>query len=491
MPRPPKPLRPERSPADWFGAELRYWREHRKLTQRELAQRVWVSTSLVGRIEAAERSCPPDLARHFDEVLETGGVLSRALRLVTAAAGDSDTKSDSGGKTTGSSTGADHSPPGSSRDLWPVSGTIRDIAETTVNDLMKRRNALAAGGALVVGTALTETLENWLVPARPPSAPRRGALGESDLERIEAGVAVLRRWDDRWRLGIGRKAVVAQLSEVAELAGGMQPAAVQPRLFLAMAELSRIVASMSYDEGDHPNAQKYYTLSLRAAHQAGPGYELYGVGVLADMARQMLDLHRPQDALEISRLALDGARARRAPAPMMSMLYTREGWAYARMGRVQAYRRTVAQAEELLDGDTSESLPEWARTIDHAELSGVVGARYRDLAQGQEDPAAKRKNAEEAVHHITRALRLRPAEQRRNQAFDLIGLGRTYLLLGEPVEAARAVRDAVAVAGGLGSGRVRRRLHDWHREAAPFHREPVVAELRAELSRTLLAKSQT
>src|SRR5690606_41932931 len=114
-----------------------------------------------------------------------------------------------------------------------------------------------------------------------------------------------------------------------------------------------------------------------------PGYELYGVGVLADMARRMLDLHRPQDALEISRLALDGARARRAPAPMLSMLYTREGWAYARMGRVQAYRRTVAQAEELLDGDTSESLPERARAIDHAELSGVVGARYRDRPEAR------------------------------------------------------------------------------------------------------------
>lgn len=489
MPRPPKPLRPERSPADWFGAELRYWREHRKLTQRELAQRVWVSTSLVGRIEVAERSCPPDLARRFDEVLETGGVLSRALRLINATEGDSDTKSEKGGKT--ADPPARNPLSGSSRDLCPAAGTIRDIAETTVNDLMKRRDALAAGGALVVGTALTETLERWLVPLRKPVTRQSGVPEETELERIEAGVAALRHWDDRWRLGISRKAVVAQLSEVADMAGEIRSAAIQPRLFLAMAELSRIAAAMSYDEGDHPSAQKYYTLSLRAAHQAGPDYELYGVGVLADMARQMLDLHRPQDALEISRLALDGARTRKAPPAMMSMLYTREGWAYARMGRVQAYRRTVAQAEEMLENDTAEPLPEWVRTIDRAELSGVVGARYRDLAQNQDDPAAKRKNAEEALHYITQALELRPPTRRRNQAFDLIGLGRTYLLLNEPVEAANAVCNAVAVAGGLRSGRVRRRLQDWYREAEPFRREPVVAELREELSRTLLAKSQT
>ncbi len=491
MPRPPKPLRPERSPADWFGAELRYWREHRKLTQRELARHVWVSTSLVGRIEVAERSCPPDLAWRLDRVLDTGGVLARALRLVTAADGESATESDSVKNPTACSVASETAPLESHRDLWSASGTIHDIAETTVNDLMKRREALAAGGALVVGTALTETLERWLVPDRRPTASGRGVLGEAELGRIEAGVATLRRWDDRWRLGIGRKAVVAQLSEVAELAGRSQPAAVQPRLFLAMAELSRIAASMFYDDGHHPAAQKYYTLSLRAAHQAGPEYGLYGVGVLADMARQMLDLHRPQDALEISRLALDGARSRKAPAVLTAMLYTREGWAYARMGRAQAYRRTVAQAEEAIDGGARESLPGGGRTFDHAELSGVVGARYRDLAQGQDDPAARRRSAESSVHHITEALRLRPPSQRRGQAFDLIGLGRTYLLLGEPAEAAKAVRNAVEVGDGLGSGRVRRRLRDWHREAAPFHREPAVAELRGELSRTLLTESRT
>lgn len=254
---------------------------------------------------------PTRFSATFRRSSRNRGVLSRALRLINATEGDSDTKSEKGGKT--ADPPARNPLSGSSRDLCPAAGTIRDIAETTVNDLMKRRDALAAGGALVVGTALTETLERWLVPLRKPVTRQSGAPEETELERIEAGVAALRHWDDRWRLGISRKAVVAQLSEVADMAGEIRSAAIQPRLFLAMAELSRIAAAMSYDEGDHPSAQKYYTLSLRAAHQAGPDYELYGVGVLADMARQMLDLHRPQDALEISRLALDGARTRKAP----------------------------------------------------------------------------------------------------------------------------------------------------------------------------------
>ncbi|MEU3017091.1 hypothetical protein ABZ635_06815 [Nocardiopsis sp. NPDC007018] len=43
----------------------------------------------------------------------------------------------------------------------------------------------------------------------------------------------------------------------------------------------------------------------------------------------------------------------------------------------------------------------------------------------------------------------------------------------------------------LGSGRVRRRLYDWYREASAFHREPGVAEVRERLSNTVLAENTT
>ncbi|WP_420162301.1 helix-turn-helix domain-containing protein [Nocardiopsis sp. CNT-189] len=247
-------------------------------------------------------------------------------------------------------------PAAATGDLWSAARTVEDIAEITLKDLMKRREALAAG-ALVVGAALTETLEHWLLPPRGILGRGKGPLGEAELQRIEAATVALRHWDDRWRLGIRRKAVVGQLSEVSELAETTQSAPVQARLFVVMAELSKIAASMSYDAGDHPTAQKYYTLSLRAIHQAGPEHKLYGVGVLADMARQMLDTKNPRDALDISRIALDSAQAHNAPPTVLAMLRTREGWSYAGMGRTAAYTRSVAQAEELLEEGTSEELP--------------------------------------------------------------------------------------------------------------------------------------
>ncbi|MCY9785196.1 helix-turn-helix domain-containing protein [Nocardiopsis sp. EMB25] len=380
------------------------------------------------------------------------------------------------------------SPPADSGDLWSASRTVDDIAEITLKDLMKRREALAVGGTLVIGTALTETLEHWLLPTSGILDHRRGSLGEAELQRIEAATAALRHWDDRWRLGIRRKAVVGQLSEVSELAETGQPAPVQERLFVVMAELSKIAASMSYDAGDHPTAQRYYTIALRAVHQAGPEHRLYGVGVLADMARQMLDTHNPQDALDISRIALDSAQTHNAPLPVLSLLRTREGWSYANMGRTAAYTRSVAQAEDLLSDAAAQQLPAWARNFDHAELAGVVGARYRDLALTQDDKATRHRYAQASATYINQALRLRAPAKRRNRAFDLIGLGRTYLVLGEPEEAARVINRAADLERDLGSGRVRRRLHDWYREAAAFHREPSVAATRAELSTTLLAE---
>jgi len=372
-------------------------------------------------------------------------------------------------------------------ELWSAPRTAQDIAEITLRDLMKRRDAFAVGGALIMGATLTEVLEHWLLPAMATSGHGPSNIGESELGRIEAATVALRHWDDRWRMGIRRKAVIGQLSEVSELVEETQPVSVQARLFAVMAELSKIVAAMAYDAGDHPTAQKYYTFSLRAIHQAGPEHRLYGVGVLADMARQMLDLHRPDDALDISRLALDSAHAHRAPERVLAMLRTREGWSYARMGRTEAYRRTVSQAEELLDGGGSGEVPDWARNFDHAELSGVVGARYRDLAGGQDDRAARRRFAEASAQHIGRALQLRDPAKKRSRAFDLVGLGRTYLLLDEPEESVKVVRQAAAIQRSLDSGRVRRRIHDWYTESAAFHREPTVAEARDELSRTLLA----
>jgi Predicted transcriptional regulators len=79
MPRPEKQLTPDASPRDWFGYELRTWRKKRgPLTHADLAARVQVSGSLIEKIEKGTATCSKDLAERLDEVLQTGGVFTRA-----------------------------------------------------------------------------------------------------------------------------------------------------------------------------------------------------------------------------------------------------------------------------------------------------------------------------------------------------------------------------------------------------------------------------
>jgi hypothetical protein len=55
----------------------------------------------------------------------------------------------------------------------------------------------------------------------------------------------------------------------------------------------------------------------------------------------------PGDALELVRLALDHSTGY-ATASVRSMLYTREAWAYAKLGRISAFRRATSRAEDAL-----------------------------------------------------------------------------------------------------------------------------------------------
>lgn len=73
----PRELTPSRSARDFFGAELRYWRERAGLSQARLGKVVLYSGDLIARVEKAERWPPSGMAEACDAALGTGGVLGR------------------------------------------------------------------------------------------------------------------------------------------------------------------------------------------------------------------------------------------------------------------------------------------------------------------------------------------------------------------------------------------------------------------------------
>ncbi|MFF5534254.1 Scr1 family TA system antitoxin-like transcriptional regulator [Streptomyces cinerochromogenes] len=76
----PKDLDPSSSPRALLGAELRHAREKAGLSQEELGQRLFVSGSFIGQLEAGTRRMQPEMARVLDEVLGTDGFFLRNCR---------------------------------------------------------------------------------------------------------------------------------------------------------------------------------------------------------------------------------------------------------------------------------------------------------------------------------------------------------------------------------------------------------------------------
>jgi hypothetical protein len=95
---------------------------------------------------------------------------------------------------------------------------ITTVGRTVVGDDLAntRRQALAAG-AVLAGSALTGPLQQWLLPlAESPQGAPASVLSESEVEALEAVTEQMRDWSGSANVGLGRQAVVAQLSESIE-----------------------------------------------------------------------------------------------------------------------------------------------------------------------------------------------------------------------------------------------------------------------------------
>ncbi len=343
--------------------------------------------------------------------------------------------------------------------------------QITGEDLsITRRDALAAGVSVALaGTVLTEPLQQWLLPISLDAgfATCRWDFSPTELASLERLVGQFRDWSSNGNGTIARKAVVAQLNDVTDRLHEVSPGPASWRAFRVAAELSEVVASMSWDAGLHRSAQRYYVLSVQLAKLADD--DGLAATVLAALARQCYDLGHPRDGLEIVQLAQYGSR-KSDTALLRAMLATREAWGYAQLGESQAFNRAVGLAEEYFSDGPSDADHRSVKNFDAAELAGVIGGRYRDLARHRPQWARK------AQGYTQQALRLRHPSKLRLRAFDLIGLARTYLIAADPQHACELVHQAIPLAQQWTNGRVGAKLREFHQEASQYADVPVVGD---------------
>lgn len=351
--------------------------------------------------------------------------------------------------------------------VWSPGDIVNAADEAVRLSMLSRRDALSAS-ATATGAALLAPLAGWLEPLSGWVDRPGTTFAAAEVEALEQAVELLRQW--RSAPGLGPSAVVGQLHEVTDRLRGASNGPSTRQVFLAGAELAKIAGSMYFDTGAHPAAQRYYVLAVQMAKAAGQ--DSFVAATLAALARQPYDLGHATDGLEIIGLAQHGTRRTSSPR-LRAMLASREAWGHAQLGRTYAFHRAVDSAESsFANAGPLDAEPRWLSGLDAAELAGVVGARFRDLAR--HDPG----QARHAVTYIGRALELRDPARVRNRSFDLIGLARAHLITGEPEQAAALIGDALPTVAPGRPGRLSRKLGEWSREAEPFSALPVVRATR-------------
>ncbi|MBA2324876.1 MAG: hypothetical protein H0V92_12990 [Pseudonocardiales bacterium] len=333
--------------------------------------------------------------------------------------------------------------------------------------MINRRGVLRSTSAAATGAALLGALGGWLEPLAGWSARTGSAFSTDEVVALERVVTLFRDWRTAGA-GLGPSAVLGHLGDVSDRLRGAPDDALTGRVFLAGAELAKIAASMHFDTGAHQLSQRYYVIAVQMATAAKQ--RSFAATVLAALARQCYDLGATADGLEIVGLAQHGTRHNASPT-LRAMLATRLAWGHAQRGEVYAFHRAVGAAEESFAArQLARPEPHWLAGLDVAEMAGVIGARFRDLAH--HEPT----QAHHAATYISRALALRALARTRNRAFDLIGLARVHLLTGEPERGCALVGEALPMIDQRHPGRVGRKLADWNREATRYTSLPIVRD---------------
>ncbi|MEU5162666.1 hypothetical protein AB0G74_24070 [Streptomyces sp. NPDC020875] len=378
---------------------------------------------------------------------------------------------------------------------WAPDRTASVLTEFTGMDLMlNRRGLVGAGAALAAGSALTGAMYDVLhnEPAlvtdsftttaayadtagydRYEAAP----IGSQEIAALERSVEVFRAWDASRGGGLQRKAVVGQLNEVGGILAYHHPEHIRTRLWGVAANLAVLAGWMSHDVGLEPTAQKYFVI---AAHAAREGGDRPRAGeALSRAARQMVHLGRPDEALDLMKLAQSGSGLQTLPRTR-AMFCTIEAWAQAAMGQGQAMRRKLGEAEQLFVSDrTDVPPPSWMQMFDEADLHGMEALAYRTLAE--HDPSA----APVAQGHARKALRLREGGRQRSKIFDYISMASSCFISDDPEEADRYARLALVSMGETSSHRTWDRLREMYRLTGRYAEHAGIGALREELERAL------
>ncbi|MGJ5751000.1 hypothetical protein FB563_4687 [Streptomyces puniciscabiei] len=319
--------------------------------------------------------------------------------------------------------------------------------------------------------ALRVPAQGRSAPARPqaravlPLPPRARGQAErapgnkvtgGDINALRSVGELFRTLDDRYGGGHARQALVRYLEHECEpMLRGSYDEQTGRKLFAAAADLTRLAGWTSYDIAAHGLAQRYFVQALRLAQAAGD--RAYGSFVLVTMSRQAVYLGHGREAVQLARVAQQGAGTG-GPPVVQALLHAAEARAHGVLGEVRACTAALVRAERALEAARpGDEVPYWAKFFDEAQLADEFGHCHRDLQQFRA-----------AAQHAERSLQLRAPAYARSRLFCRVVLATARLGLGELDQACALAAEAAGQAAEMRSARAIEYVRDFERRLEPY-----------------------
>ncbi|MBV2353629.1 regulator [Streptomyces sp. J2-1] len=277
-----------------------------------------------------------------------------------------------------------------------------------------------------------------------------------DIAALRSVGDLFRTLDDAYGGGHARQALVRYLEHECEpMLRGSYDEHTGRRLFGAAADLTRLAGWTSYDIGAHGLAQRYFVQALRLSQAAGD--RAYGSYVLVTMSRQAVHLGHGREAVQLARVAQQGAGSG-ATAAVQAMLHAAEARAHGVMGEVRACTGALVRAERAMEAARpGDEVPHWARSFDEAQLAHEFAHCHRDLQQFRA-----------AAQYAERSLQLRAPGHARSRLLCRVVLATARLGLGELDAACALAAEAAAQAAEMRSVRAVEYVRDFERRLEPY-----------------------
>ncbi|MFD9889746.1 multiprotein-bridging factor 1 family protein [Amycolatopsis sp. NPDC059027] len=244
------------------------------------------------------------------------------------------------------------------------------------------------------------------------------------------------------------------------------------RLFEAAASLTEIAGWMAHDSGRDQHAKRHFSQSYRLAKAMDHPALL--ANVCASMSHLAGQLHQATDAVRIAQIGLMHAERGPARQRLSARLHAMSARGFAMQGDTEASRRSLMDAERVLERLHEDTPAEWISQFDEASLAGEAALCY--------DALGDRRQAERQARRV---LELRVGDRVRSRAFGQLTLAEVLIGGGEIDEAASLGREVCAALGALTSTRVSSRLTDLKTALKPHRAVPEVQLFLADCSHVL------